>query len=139
VLAATQWMIRNPEAGVRVPDELPWDEVLADAKPYLGTYHDGPADWTPLDNQTQRQLFGRFQHGSGAVDPDDAWQFPTFPGQEPKAGSLARPWHSGAPRLRCSTASARRGRPGAPESSRRAGPAARAGQRPRSWGSTSVR
>src|SRR3954453_5586814 len=48
VLAAVTWMIERPNEGVRVPDELPWQDILAVAGKYLGTLHSGPTDWTPL-------------------------------------------------------------------------------------------
>ena len=46
--AAVQWMIANPRRGVRVPDELPHEEILAAAKPYLGPIASQRSDWTPL-------------------------------------------------------------------------------------------
>lgn len=79
VMAATVWMIENPERGVCVPDDLDHERVLEIAKPYLGTYYSEPVDWTPLDNRTETELFDRFnapriRNG----DPDETWQFTTF-------------------------------------------------------------
>jgi homospermidine synthase len=75
--AAVRWMVRNPDRGVVVPDDLPHDEVLADAMPYLGQFFDAPVDWTPLANRDERHLFGRYRapQWTGA---DDTWQFTTF-------------------------------------------------------------
>jgi homospermidine synthase len=74
VLGATEWMIRNPNEGVRVPDQLPYEEVLASALPYLGPCVSQPADWTPLKNR--QDLFANF--GKPAPEPEDVWQFESF-------------------------------------------------------------
>jgi homospermidine synthase len=79
IISATRWMIRNPEAGVCVPDDLPWREVLDEAKHYLGTFYNEAVDWTPLAGRDEATLFGRYtapQWREG--DADEAWQFTTF-------------------------------------------------------------
>ncbi|MCY2964064.1 MAG: saccharopine dehydrogenase NADP-binding domain-containing protein [Planctomycetota bacterium] len=48
ILGAVAWMIRNPKRGVRLPDELPDDEILNSAGEYLGHTPSIPLDWTPL-------------------------------------------------------------------------------------------
>ncbi len=48
ILGAVDWMLRAPREGVRVPDELPWRDVLAVATPYVGTTWSGPIDWDPV-------------------------------------------------------------------------------------------
>lgn len=72
VLAAVNWMIRNPKAGVLLPDYLPHEEILRDAKPYLGPFYSKPVDWTPLDHWTGLAAHGR------KPDEKDVWQFGTF-------------------------------------------------------------
>jgi len=74
VLAAVQWMIKNPKQGVNLPDALPHEEILADAKPYLGPFKSMPVDWTPLDN------WEKFHGAFGRRKPklEDTWQFTTF-------------------------------------------------------------
>ncbi len=76
VIAAVSWMIENPSAGVRVPDELPWQDVLRVARPYLGTMHSGPTDWTPL--RDRNDLFPVFGNESDGLNHDDPWQFSNF-------------------------------------------------------------
>ena len=80
ISAAVQWMIANPTRGIRVPDDLPWREVLANAKPYLGTYHDAAADWGPLDRRDEVALFERYNapRFTGGPGSDDEWQFHSF-------------------------------------------------------------
>jgi homospermidine synthase len=80
VLAATRWMIRHPDAGVCVPDDLGWQEVLNDALPYLGQFFDEAVDWTPLANRAEASLFGRYAQPRYqlATDADETWQFTTF-------------------------------------------------------------
>jgi len=68
VLGAVSWMIRNPKQGVRLPDELPDDEILEVAQPYLGVIPSLPLDWMPTPP------------GATPLDPrqDEAWQFDRF-------------------------------------------------------------
>ncbi|MCS5617001.1 MAG: saccharopine dehydrogenase NADP-binding domain-containing protein [Planctomycetota bacterium] len=74
VVAAAMWMIEHPAEGVKVPDDLPHDYVLGIAKPYLGTFHSLPSDWTPLTHYTN--TFPGFNRP--AIDESDPWQFKNF-------------------------------------------------------------
>ncbi|MEO5901796.1 MAG: saccharopine dehydrogenase C-terminal domain-containing protein, partial [Ilumatobacteraceae bacterium] len=76
IIAAVSWMLDNPHAGLRVPDELPWQDVLAVAGSYLGTMHSGPSDWDPVS--TRNDLFASFSDEANAVDATDPWQFTNF-------------------------------------------------------------
>lgn len=76
IIGAVAWMIRNPDEGVRVPDDLPWREVLGVAERYLGTLHSGPSDWDPVSSR--RDLFAKFSDEADHVRPDDPWQFANF-------------------------------------------------------------
>jgi len=69
-------MIANPNEGVRVPDDLPWEDVLGVARRYLGTLHSGPTDWDPVSSR--RDLFARFGSEGDEVDASDPWQFTNF-------------------------------------------------------------
>jgi homospermidine synthase len=75
VLGACVWMIRNPEQGVCVPDDLPHEDVLAVANPYLGPCPSVPTDWTPLKNR-----FDPFErwNSKGRPADEDVWQFESF-------------------------------------------------------------
>jgi homospermidine synthase len=74
IIGAVRWMIDHPEEGVKVPDELPWEDVLAVANPYLGTCWSGPADWTPLHGRVNP-----FAGWDGEqLDESDPWQFQNF-------------------------------------------------------------
>ena len=75
VLGAVFWMINNPDQGFNVPDDLPHDEVLAVANPYLGPCPSVQSDWTPLLNR--RHLFTTWG-GKAAPTADDLWQFDSF-------------------------------------------------------------
>jgi homospermidine synthase len=74
VVAAVMWMIENPAAGVKLPDDLPHDYVLGIAKPYLGKFISVQSDWTPL------KYYSNAFHGFNrpAIDPADPWQFKNF-------------------------------------------------------------
>jgi homospermidine synthase len=74
VLAAVAWMIRNPRKGVCVPDDLPYEEILETAMPYLGTCPSQPVNWTPLQDRVD--LFARF--GKPLPAAEDVWQFESF-------------------------------------------------------------
>ena len=74
ILGAVDWLLRSPRAGVRVPDDLPWREVLDVATPYVGTTWSGPLDWDPVSTHADW-----FDQWSGRTfDRDDLWQFTNF-------------------------------------------------------------
>ncbi|MEY5059284.1 MAG: hypothetical protein RJA51_1031 [Actinomycetota bacterium] len=76
VMAAVKWMIAEPMQGVRVPDELPHEFVLAAATPYLGTVWSDAVDWDPL--RTRRDVFDRWSDSASTLDRSDPWQFGNF-------------------------------------------------------------
>jgi len=74
VLGAFVWMVRNPDRGICVPDDLPHADVMAIARPYLGPFISEPFDWTPLKHRVD--LYEQF--GRPRVASEDLWQFDTF-------------------------------------------------------------
>jgi len=72
VIAAVGWLLRHPSEGLRVPDELPHHELLADIRHYIGTRWSGAIDWTPLAQRLE--LFP----DPGAPRQSDPWQFEAF-------------------------------------------------------------
>ena len=74
IFGALIWMLRNPQRGLNVPDDLPHREVLEMASPYLGTCPSVQTDWSPLQNRFDP--FERF--GRPRPAPEDVWQFQTF-------------------------------------------------------------
>ena len=74
VYAAVAWAMKNPNAGLLVPDELPWREVLGYAEKYWGGIHSEAADWDPLQNRVD--LFEGWN--DKRVDKSDPWQFTNF-------------------------------------------------------------
>jgi len=74
ILGAVDWMLKAPTAGVHVPDELPWRDVLGVATPYVGTTWSGPLDWDPVSTHVDW-----FDQWSGrTLDVEDPWQFTNF-------------------------------------------------------------
>jgi len=67
VMAGMIWAIRNPAMGIVEPDEMPFDEILALCRPYLGNVVGAFSDWTPLA--------GREWLFTEDCDRDDPWQF----------------------------------------------------------------
>jgi homospermidine synthase len=74
VYAAVAWAMANPEAGLMVPDDLPWREVLPLIEPYLGTIWSDAVDWDPL--ATRFDPFKGWNHRE--YDESDPWQFTNF-------------------------------------------------------------
>ena len=74
VVAAVLWMVKNPDRGVLVPDDLPHEFVLKVAKPYLGKWISRASPWTPLAHYTN--AFEGFNNPQ--VDASDPWQFKNF-------------------------------------------------------------
>ena len=74
VVAASMWMIDNPEEGVVVPDVMPHDYILKISKPYLGKWISKPYDWTPLKNRDT--TFAGYNDAD--LDRKDPWQFKNF-------------------------------------------------------------
>lgn len=74
ILGAVSWMVRNPQEGINVPDDLPWREVLSVAEEFLGEQWSGAADWTPVQNRND-VFQGWSDH---KYDDSDPWQFNNF-------------------------------------------------------------
>ncbi len=74
VLGAVFWMIKHPSEGVKIPDQLPHEEILGVASPYLGEIPSVPLDWMPHGNDTvAAKMVNTFAPGE-----DDPWQFANF-------------------------------------------------------------
>ncbi len=73
VLAGTLWAVRNPRAGLCLPEDLPHREILDVAVPYLGQFVSVPSEWTPLSRQREY-----FADGPETMDRSDPWQFQNF-------------------------------------------------------------
>jgi len=73
LMAACRWVMRNRDRGVCFPDDLPHEEILTDAKPYLGKFISQQVKWSPTEHRDARAAddLPRSAHG-------DAWQFETF-------------------------------------------------------------
>lgn len=71
--AGVHWMLDNPSSGVLLPDDLPHEEILEIARPYLGPVVSESVDWSPLDDW-QEPFPGAHPRPAAA----DAWQFGTF-------------------------------------------------------------
>lgn len=70
ITAGVVWALKNPDRGILEPDDLPYDEMLALIKPYLGTVTGVFSDWTPLAHR--ESLFEE------ELDKGDPWQFVNF-------------------------------------------------------------
>ena len=76
IVAAVRWMITEPSRGVCVPDDLPHDQILEWARPYLGTMLSTPVEWDPL--RTRRDVFDQWAPHAALHDTSDPWQFGNF-------------------------------------------------------------
>lgn len=74
VLAGTLWALRNPRAGLCLPEDLPHREILDVARPYLGQFVSVRSDWTPLGRHRDRLA----DDPANEADGSDPWQFQHF-------------------------------------------------------------
>jgi homospermidine synthase len=74
VLASVFYMIRHPNEGVLLPDQLPFEQIMEVAKPYLGQFVSRAIDWAPgAGRDKSPSTSGRLS--SAESDP---WQFSRF-------------------------------------------------------------
>ena len=74
-------MIRNPEKGVKLPDDLPHEEVLDIAQQYLGPFFSQQIDWSPsgYDCNGIAKPNGRPKKSrDDNSDDHEDWQFEQF-------------------------------------------------------------
>lgn len=74
VVAAALWMIKNPNRGFLLPDDISHEEILKTAMPYISPFVSKPVDWTPLKNLNTK--FTKFD--IARPKDEDVWQFTTF-------------------------------------------------------------
>ena len=74
LVAAALWMIKNPKAGVCLPDDIGHEEILKISIPYISPFISRPVDWTPLKNLNTK--FTKFD--IPRPTEEDVWQFTTF-------------------------------------------------------------
>lgn len=74
VVAALAWMIRNPNRGFCLPDDIDAEEILGFCSPYLGRVISERVDWHPI-RDLDRSLSNL---GEQQPRPADAWQYSTF-------------------------------------------------------------
>jgi len=74
VVAAARWMIENPDKGFNLPDDIPHEDIMKIAKPYLGPFISIPVDWTPLKDYDNIFITLHLKKPG----EKDAWQFTTF-------------------------------------------------------------
>lgn len=70
MLGAIVWAIHNPDQGYVEPEDLPHNEVLEIARPYLGPIASVQTDWTPLKDHDA--LFRR------PANRQEIWAFENF-------------------------------------------------------------
>ena len=74
LISGILWMLDHPRRGLCFPEDLPHDEILGHASPYLGSLISIPVDWTPLDNFHLH--FG--DRPLSQPDRRDPWQYRNF-------------------------------------------------------------
>ena len=74
MIAGILWMLENPRRGLCFPEDLPHQEILRHAAPYLGRLISTPVSWTPLDNFHLH--FG--DRPRSQPDRRDPWQYRNF-------------------------------------------------------------
>lgn len=74
VLGAVFWIVKNPNQGLCVPDDLDHNEVLAVANPYLGKVPSVQTDWKP--ESAAYEPFAQYREGK--ADAANPWAFRNF-------------------------------------------------------------
>ncbi len=74
MLSAVLWAIANPNQGICLPEDLPHEEILRHAAPYLGQIVSQHSTWSPL--QRHRVFFA--ENHEATPDTGDPWQFVNF-------------------------------------------------------------
>ena len=74
VVAAAMWMIKNPDRGFLLPDDIDHEYILKTSLPYIKPFVSDPVDWTPLKNLNTK--FTKFD--IQRPKDEDIWQFTTF-------------------------------------------------------------
>ena len=74
VVSAAIWMMKNPNKGFLMPDDVDHEEILKVAKPFIKPYVSRAVDWTPLTNMNTK--FTKFD--IARPRDEDVWQFTTF-------------------------------------------------------------
>ena len=74
VVSAATWMIKNPNRGFLMPDDVDHEKILKIAMPYIKPFISKAVDWTPLKNLNTN--FTKFD--ITRPKDEDVWQFTTF-------------------------------------------------------------
>lgn len=73
VVAAVNYMLKYPNEGICLPDDLDHTEILPFVKPYLGTFVSQQIEWSPLTRKSPH-----FTYNEAELDPQNEWQFTNF-------------------------------------------------------------
>jgi len=74
VVAASMWMVKNPNRGFCLPDDIDHEFVLEVSTPFIKPFVSQPVDWTPLKNLNAK--FTKFDIPKPREE--DVWQFVSF-------------------------------------------------------------
>jgi homospermidine synthase len=74
---ALQWVLGNPRKGVCAPDDMPYDEIIREALPFLGPFVSIPVSWDPI-KAAQREAGFEYRSGVLPDEKKDPWQFTSF-------------------------------------------------------------
>ncbi len=70
-VAAAKWALENPARGFCEPEDLPHEEILNTARPYLGRMVSTRTSWHPLKQR-------KFLFDEPEVEGEERWQFDCF-------------------------------------------------------------
>lgn len=77
LVSAIQFMIENPNKGVCVPDDLPYEDIIRCSLPYLGPFLSIPVAWNPLKAMSREEP-SEYRQDKLPDDSRDPWQFASF-------------------------------------------------------------
>jgi homospermidine synthase len=74
VVSAVRYMLKHPNEGFCLPDDIDEREILKVAKPYLGRFVSDQTEWNPL-----RSLdISYTAYGRARPPESEMWQYSTF-------------------------------------------------------------
>ncbi|HEU0138715.1 MAG TPA: saccharopine dehydrogenase NADP-binding domain-containing protein [Bryobacteraceae bacterium] len=88
IVPAVLWAMQNPRKGLRFSEDLPHEEILRTAAPYIGSIRSDAVAWRPAPESNDPWQFGHFVHSLGAEVAQPAGVFSAAAGGQYSA--LAR-------------------------------------------------
>ncbi|MCL4854026.1 MAG: hypothetical protein KJZ78_21925, partial [Bryobacteraceae bacterium] len=81
IVSAVLWAVQNPRKGLRFSEDLPHEEVLRIAAPYIGSIRSDAVAWSPAPASSDPWQFGHFARSLSVEVTQPAGAFSAAGGQ----------------------------------------------------------